>query len=109
LQDAPVLIRGSVSGRDRDEDDPPIFLDSAVPLSQLRTNGSLAVELSLPQGNPDAVTRATDILKSSPGPSPLYVMVPGSRNGNGSEVETNGSRNGGGDTVRLRSRTITVM
>ena len=36
VQDAPVLIRGQVSGRDRDEDDPPIFLDSVVPLAQLR-------------------------------------------------------------------------
>src|SRR5690606_29474757 len=26
VQDAPVLIRGTVSGRERDEDDPPIFL-----------------------------------------------------------------------------------
>jgi DNA polymerase III subunit alpha len=32
-QDAPVLLRGSVSGRDRDEDAPPIFLDSVVPLA----------------------------------------------------------------------------
>jgi hypothetical protein len=28
-QDAPVLIRGAVSGRERDEEDPPLFLDGA--------------------------------------------------------------------------------
>ena len=29
-QDAPVLIRGAVSNRERDEEDPPVFLDGAV-------------------------------------------------------------------------------
>jgi DNA polymerase III subunit alpha len=33
VQDAAVLVRGQVSGRDRDEDDPPIFLDEAIALA----------------------------------------------------------------------------
>ena len=128
LQDAPVLLRGSVSGRDRDEDDPPIFLDSAVPLGQLRTGGSLAVELLLTQGAAEeAVTRATEILRASPGSSPVYVTVvhgahatASASNGtpsNGGHGTNGGSAgNGGGapakgpvETVRLRSRSLSVM
>ncbi|MGH7448965.1 MAG: DNA polymerase III subunit alpha, partial [Longimicrobiales bacterium] len=59
-QDAPVLLRGSVSGRERDEDDPPIFLDSVVSLAQLRTAGTLAIELLLtPGAAEEMVGRAT--------------------------------------------------
>ncbi|MGH7465622.1 MAG: DNA polymerase III subunit alpha, partial [Longimicrobiales bacterium] len=67
-QDAPVLLRGSVSGRERDEDDPPIFLDSVVSLAQLRTAGTLAIELLLtPGAAEEMVGRATAMLRSSPG------------------------------------------
>jgi DNA polymerase-3 subunit alpha len=105
LQDAPVLLRGTVSGRDRDEEDPPIFVDSVVALSQLRTGGTLAIELALAHGaTEDVVSRATEILRASPGPSPFYVTVThgGPSNGNGSAA-------GAAETVRLRSRNITVM
>jgi DNA polymerase III subunit alpha len=95
-QDAPVLLRGSVSGRERDEDAPPIFLDSAVPLSQLRTSGTLAVELELnAEPAAEAVARATNALRGNPGASALYVAV------------VHGG-NGGAETVRLRSRSITI-
>src|SRR5690606_26953824 len=126
LQDAPVLLRGSVSGRDRDEADPPIFLDSAVPLGQLRTGGALAVELLLTQGAAEeAVTRATDILRASPGSSPVYVtMVHGARaargsngvaaNGGNGSHDANGSNGGNGgsaslERVRSRAPSMRVM
>jgi DNA polymerase-3 subunit alpha len=94
-QDAPVLIRGQVSGRDRDEDAPPIFLDSVVPLSQLRANGTLAIEVALANAAADAVGRAASAFRANPGSSPLYVTV----------TQGNGVR----ETVRLRSRTLQVM
>jgi DNA polymerase III subunit alpha len=95
-QDAAVLLRGTVSGRDRDEDDPPIFLDSAVALSQLRSGGSLAVEVTLPaEAAADMVGQATHVLRQNPGVAPVYVTV--THGGNGST-----------ETVRLRSRSITV-
>jgi DNA polymerase III subunit alpha len=95
-QDAPVLLRGTVSGRDRDEDAPPIFLDSVVPLGQLRASGALAVEVALPDGAPaDSVGRAARVFEANPGPSALRVTV--TRSGAATE------------TVRLRSRSITVM
>jgi DNA polymerase III subunit alpha len=95
-QDAPVLLRGTVSGRDRDEDAPPIFLDSAVQLGQLRAGGSLAVEVALgATAAADAVDRAVAAFRDNPGPAALYVTI------------VHGG-NGASETVRLRSRSITV-
>jgi DNA polymerase III subunit alpha len=97
-QDAAVLLRGSVSGRDRDEDAPPIFLDSVVPLSQLRAGGSLALELTLPQDAAiDAVSAATQAFRQHPGAAAVYVTIAHGGNGDGAV-----------ETVRLRSRSITV-
>jgi DNA polymerase III subunit alpha len=95
VQDAAVLIRGSVSGRDRDEDAPPIFLDSVVPMAQLRVSGTLAIELALNGAPGDAVEKATAAFRQHPGSSAVYVTA------------THGS-NGATETVRLRSRSITV-
>ncbi|MEO5510491.1 MAG: hypothetical protein ABIV28_03190, partial [Longimicrobiales bacterium] len=96
-QDAAVLIRGSVSGRDRDEDAPPIFLDSVAKLETLRHTGSLALELRLESDSMEqALSEATVVLRSHPGPAPLFVSVSETRNGI--------TRDG----VRLKSRSITV-
>ncbi len=75
-QDAPVLIRGQVSGRDRDEEDPPIFLDEAVPLASLRQAGDLGLEVRLRngEGSADRIEAATETFRSHPGPAPLYVV-----------------------------------
>ncbi|CAN5763745.1 DNA polymerase III subunit alpha [soil metagenome] len=97
-QDAAVLLRGSVSGRERDEDAPPIFLDSVVPLSLLRGGGSLALEVALaPEAGVAAIDQATRALRDNPGESAVYVTV---AHGDAS--------NGGTETVRLRSRSIRV-
>jgi DNA polymerase III subunit alpha len=88
-QDSPVLIRGAVSGRERDEDAPPIFLDSVVPLATLRGSGVLGVEIVLPPGAAgDALTEAAALFRSHNGASPLYVSWQN------------------GETVRLRSRSL---
>ncbi|MEJ2206259.1 MAG: DNA polymerase III subunit alpha, partial [Gemmatimonadota bacterium] len=42
VQDAVVLLAGKVSSRERDEEDPPLFLDSARPLDELTDSGELA-------------------------------------------------------------------
>ena len=79
MQDAVVLLRGTVSGRDRDEEDPPLFLDDAIPLARLAEDGSLAVELRLAPaafGDLEAVGRATEALKSHRGGSPVFVVWP---------------------------------
>ena len=98
VQDAPVLIRGSVSGRDRDEDAPPIFLDGAVKLETLRHSGSLALELALAgDATPDSLSAATAAFRTHPGPAPLYVTV------------RHGGNGGHHETVRLRSRSLHVL
>ncbi len=94
-QDVPVLLRGSVSGRDRDEDAPPLFLDSAVPLASLTGSGSLGLEVALPpDAPPDRVEAAALVLREHPGVCPLLVRWTGAGNGNGG--------------LALRSRTLRV-
>jgi DNA polymerase III subunit alpha len=91
VQDSAVLIRGAVSGRDRDEEMPPIFLDGAVPLATVRETGTLAVEILLdPALDAETVQRATAVLQAHPGSTPLHVHWDN------------------GNVVRLRSRTLRV-
>jgi DNA polymerase-3 subunit alpha len=101
VQDAAVLLRGSVSGRERDEDAPPLFLDSVVPLQTVRGSGTLGVEVALPEDAPgEALTRAAEAFREHPGAAPVFVRWAPVSNGNGGADCPEG--------VRLRSRTVTV-
>jgi DNA polymerase-3 subunit alpha len=100
VQDAPVLVEGRVSGRSRDEDDPPIFVDSARRLSEIRTSGRVAVCIELGRADdldPEVFGEVRRRLEASPGQGPVYVDW---RNGNE-------GGNGAGPT-RLASRTLQV-
>ena len=119
VQDAAVLIRGQVSGRDRDEDDPPIFLDEAIQLAVVRSAGSVGLELRLLRGeSADAIDRATAVLRGSPGDAPLFVLLDGNggsegTGGNGNGGNGNGGpggrgQGGGGGSRRFRSRSLKV-
>ena len=46
-QDSVVLIQGKVSSRERDEEDPPVFLDGAELLEGLLGSGRLALKIDL--------------------------------------------------------------
>ncbi|HET9438617.1 MAG TPA: DNA polymerase III subunit alpha, partial [Longimicrobiales bacterium] len=94
-QDAAVLLRGQVSGRDRDEEDPPIFLDSAVKLGSLRSSGQVAVELRLSNegADPEKVSAAAEAFRRHPGPAPVLVGWAAGQ---------------AGDAARLRSKQFTV-
>jgi DNA polymerase III subunit alpha len=108
-QDAAVLIRGQVSGRDRDEDDPPIFLDEAVSLATVRSAGSIGLEVRLSRGeSAERIDAATAALRGSPGQAPFYVLLEANGNADADAAEhTNGQdRRRGGD--RFRSRTVRV-
>jgi DNA polymerase-3 subunit alpha len=119
-QDAPVLIRGTVSGRDRDEDAPPIFLDGVVPLASVRTNGTLALEVVLrPDTGDDALSAALAALRSHPGGAPVVVVWDARSNSSEPDAAApvaggNGARNGSaaaktaGAAVRFRSRSLQV-
>lgn len=97
-QDAPVLVRGAVSNRERDEEDPPMFLDSAVRLEDLRETGDVGVcvELSSQGASADLLRQAKEVLARHQGPGPFFVLW----------------KNGGGvsddDAPRLKSRTLRV-
>ncbi len=100
VQDAPVLVEGRVSGRSRDEDDPPIFVDSARRLSEIRTSGRVAVCIELGRADdldPEVFGEVRRRLEASPGQGPVYVDW---RNGDE-------GGNGAGPT-RLASRTLQV-
>ncbi|MCI0435802.1 MAG: DNA polymerase III subunit alpha [Gemmatimonadetes bacterium] len=118
-QDAPILIRGTVSGRERDEEAPPIFLDSVVPLASVRSSGSLALEIQLlPDAPESALAAALPLLKDHPGNAPVFVRW---QNGPGHDDGDTGLAAGNGDAgaasatkpaasppTRLRSRSLTV-
>ena len=82
-QDAVVLVSGKVSGRERDEEDPPIFLDEAVVLEGLADSGQLALQIELPMGSEldaDVFARAKEVLLAHPGTAPVELRL-GSDNG----------------------------
>jgi DNA polymerase III subunit alpha len=100
VQDSAVLVRGQVSGRDRDEDDPPIFLDEALPLAMVRDAGSVGIEVRLTRGeSAERIAAATAAFQGSPGDAPLFVRVEG--NGNGAEERRP-------DGTRFRSRSVRI-
>ena len=94
--DAVVLVRGKVSDRDRDEEDPPVFLDSAEPLKQVSDSGRLAVRIVLDSDaelGDDAFGKARAVLVASSGAAPVELVV----------GEANGAA-----APRLRSRSLRV-
>jgi DNA polymerase-3 subunit alpha len=93
-QDAVVEIVGRVSGRERDEEDPPIFLDSARPLEDVTPELAVQIELELgSEVGGEAFAAAKKLLAEHPGPSPVWIQI-GADNGN--------------RAPRLRSRTLRV-
>jgi DNA polymerase-3 subunit alpha len=93
-QDAVVEVVGRVSSRERDEENPPIFLDAARPLDDVKPD--LAVQIELELGSElleEAFRRARGVIDKHPGASPVWIQV-------GAD---NGER-----APRLRSRTLRV-
>ncbi len=82
-QDAVVLVSGKVSSRERDEEDPPLFLDAARPLDELTTSGELSLQIELELGSrvpESAFAEAKHILAAHPGAAPVLLQV-GADNG----------------------------
>lgn len=95
--DAVVLLRGKVSDRDRDEEDPPVFLDSAEPLKGVPGSGRIAVRITLDSRGElpgDAFGRARAVMVARDGGAPVEIAVAA---GNGVAK------------ARLRSRTLKVL
>ena len=82
-QDAVVLLSGKVSGRERDEADPPIFLDSARRLEEVAEGGELAVQIELELGSDvtdEVFEKAKHVLAAHVGSAPLWLQI-GTDNG----------------------------
>ncbi len=95
-QDAVVLVTGKVSSRERDEEDPPIFLDSARPLEEVAEAGELALKIELDPGSKvteEAFSKARAVLEAHPGASQVWLQL----------GEDNGER-----APRLRSRSLGI-
>ena len=91
-----VLLRGKVSDRERDEEDPPVFLDAAEPLRGIPGSGRLAVRIILHPHDEfaaDAFGRARKVMVARAGEAPVEVAV---GDGNGAALP------------RLRSRSLKV-
>ena len=76
IEDSPVLIAGTVSGSSRDEEDPPIFLDSVRQLAEVRTSGQVGVCIQLCEDDPPesgAFERIRELLEEAPGSGPLLL------------------------------------
>jgi DNA polymerase-3 subunit alpha len=81
--DSVVLIQGKVSSRERDEEDPPVFLDGVEPLEGLGDSGRLAVQIELEIGTDvpeESFRKARAILEERPGAAPVELTL-GSDNG----------------------------
>jgi DNA polymerase-3 subunit alpha len=84
-EDLPVLLEGTVSASSRDEENPPIFVDSVRPLSELSDSGQIGICIELRQE--DSVStgefdRVRTALENSPGPGPLLLRwKPSGENG----------------------------
>ena len=94
--DAVVLLRGKVSDRERDEEDPPIFLDSAEPLKGVPESGRLAVRIALDWDGElpaDAFDQARVVMAARAGGAPVEIVI--------------GDGNGAAGP-RLRSRSLRV-
>lgn len=95
--DAVVLLRGKVSDRERDEENPPVFLDGAEPLDQLPSSGRLTVQIALAsdsQLSGDVFSKARAVMAEAPGGAPVEVVAVGAGEG---EAD-----------VKMRSRSVMV-
>jgi len=78
VQDAVVLITGKVSSNERDEEDPPIFLDAARPLEEVASGGELAIQIEFERDSDvpeSAFTEAKQVLTTHPGDSPVWFQL----------------------------------
>ncbi|HEX8430532.1 MAG TPA: DNA polymerase III subunit alpha, partial [Longimicrobium sp.] len=95
-QDAAVVIRGAVSNRERDDEDPPVFLDGAIPLENVRESGEVGVmiEMDAAASSAGALAEAARVMAEHAGPGPVIVAW--------KKGEADG------DAPRLRSRSLRV-
>ncbi len=106
--DRALLLAGSYSGRDRDEEQAPFIVETAQPLDELKASGAIGIALRWSPGAPpppEAARAAAALCAAHPGPAPVLVEWE-EVHGNGGE-SVPGLEPGAGVT-RLRSRSLRV-
>ena len=91
----PILLKGSVSGRERDDGDPPLFLNEVVALDSVYQSGRVAVCLEVKDAgelDDERLKQAISIARAHPGPAAIQVIL----------------QNGGDEPSRLRSKALSV-
>ena len=94
--DAVVLVTGKVSDRERDEEDPPIFLDRVESLEEAAQSGRVALVVEVRPGSiplRDVYSRARAVAEAHPGNAPFELQV---------------GVDNGSPAPRLRSRSLRV-
>jgi DNA polymerase-3 subunit alpha len=108
--DRPVMLTGTVSDNSRDDEDPPIFIDSAQLLADVRAGGQVGILIELTEGDEveaGAFHQARELLEACPGRGPLFVEWRRSGNG-GSSNDGNGAGGSADQASRFASRSLRV-
>ena len=112
--DRALLLAGSYSGRDRDEEQAPFIVETAQALDELKASGAIGIALRWSPGAPpppDATRAVAALCAAHPGPAPVLVEwephppSPAPQSGAGERWSEGGN---GGSAVRLRSRSLRV-
>src|SRR5205807_2047782 len=106
--DGALLLTGSHSARDRDEEQAPFIVETAQPLDDLRAKGAIGVALVWSRAAPpppDAARAVAALCAAHPGPCPMLVEVGNGGSGGG---DGGGAGGGGEPPTRLRSRSLRV-
>src|SRR5207245_6843541 len=73
--DRALLLAGSYSARDRDEEQAPFIVETAQALDELRASGAICIALRWSPGAPppDATRAVAALCAAHPGPAPVQV------------------------------------
>ena len=96
IQDSAVIVRGKISSRERDEENPPVFLDEVISMDDLPNSGQMTVEINLNKNDgsiEETLSQIKQTLTNHPGNAPLELCL------NDSDKSP---------PIRMRSRTLYV-
>tara|TARA_B110000116_G_scaffold112898_1_gene98055 strand:+ start:1100 stop:4645 length:3546 start_codon:yes stop_codon:yes gene_type:complete len=95
-QDSAVILKGKISNRERDEENPPIFLDEVVSMDEVPNSGQMTVEINLQKNSgliDGTLSQIKETLINHPGNAPLELWLNDQDNG---------------IPIRMRSRTLYI-
>jgi DNA polymerase-3 subunit alpha len=89
-------VKGKVSNRERDEENPPMFLDEAVSIDELPNSGKMTVEINWGENSgliEGTLSQIKKTVTDHPGNAPLELCLNDQDNG---------------PPIRMRSRTLYI-